>query len=109
MLKKLPIIWDSFARNFVAKNFQKSPNLVTLFEALHEFAQLTMCQIGKKLGNEDLLISKLKFVHLDNFDVILRVLIASKKGLEVLSFWPSVTRCLFQFSMIKCPLGKLKI
>ena len=26
----LPIIWASFARNFVAKNFKKSPNLVTL-------------------------------------------------------------------------------
>ena len=28
--KKLPIIWASFARNSVAKNFPKSPNLVTL-------------------------------------------------------------------------------
>ena len=28
--KKLPIVWASFARYSVAKNFQKSPNLVTL-------------------------------------------------------------------------------
>ena len=24
-------MWSTFARNFVSKNFQKSPNLVTLF------------------------------------------------------------------------------
>ena len=28
--QKLLIIWASFSRNFVTKNFQKSPNLVTL-------------------------------------------------------------------------------
>ena len=28
--KKLSIIWASFGKSFVAKNFQKSPNLVTL-------------------------------------------------------------------------------
>ena len=30
MLKKAPIIWDTFTRNFFTKNFKKSPNLVTL-------------------------------------------------------------------------------
>ena len=28
---KYPIIWATFVRIFVAKNFQKSPNLVTLY------------------------------------------------------------------------------
>ena len=28
--KKFPIIWATFVRNFVAENFQKSHNLVTL-------------------------------------------------------------------------------
>ena len=31
-LKVFQIIWVTFVRNFVAKNFQKSPNLVTLLE-----------------------------------------------------------------------------
>ena len=29
-----PNIWATFVRKFVVKNFQKSPNLVTLFSTL---------------------------------------------------------------------------
>ena len=32
--QKLPIFWATFVRHFVAKNFQKSPNLVTLWRRL---------------------------------------------------------------------------
>ena len=31
--RELPNIWASFVRKFVAKSFQKSPNLVTLVES----------------------------------------------------------------------------
>ena len=38
MSKKSPNIWATFARKFVAKNFQKLPNLVTLLERERERA-----------------------------------------------------------------------
>ena len=38
-LKMLLNIWATFARNFVPKNFQKSPNLVTLQSSSKSFAQ----------------------------------------------------------------------
>ena len=36
MPKKLPIIWATFVKNFVARNFKKSPDLVTLVERERE-------------------------------------------------------------------------
>ena len=42
--QKLPIIWASFVRNFIADRFQKSPNLVALFDSL---VQLISACLGK--------------------------------------------------------------
>ena len=56
----LSITWATFARNFVAKNFQKSPNLVTLLPPyLYRFPRHVLL----KLNNcpETVLISRLNF------------------------------------------------
>ena len=52
MPKKLPIIWATFARNFVAKNIQKSPNLVTLVVMNSSFQTFEILQSSDAADEE---------------------------------------------------------
>ena len=63
MPKKLPIIWATFVKNFVARNFKKSPDLVTLVEREREKKSINDNQkISRKTNESGLNVIKYNVV-----------------------------------------------
>ena len=63
MPKKLPIIWATFVKNFVARNFKKSPDLVTLVERERERKSINDNQkISRKMNESGLNVIKYNVV-----------------------------------------------
>ena len=63
MPKKLPIIWATFVKNFVARNFKKSPDLVTLVERERERKSINDNQkISRKTNESGLNVIKYNVV-----------------------------------------------